>query len=260
MTAQGTTFINLEDETGLINVVCSKGCWARYRRVARGAPALLVRGRLERSEGVINVVAERLDPLPVAAPAQEVATFARRMLRLLRSQPLKSRDCHKPEEDELRRMCATRVGDRRIGECSVTTGGLRPAHRTPGPPPASPTVVVEGPLYSFDTVVVRGTGCDPNQPSGGPAGWSGRRARSAAPSCGAMGSAHVGRPAQRDASRPPSPSPSCTAGAYGATLLCAPPSLQTNPITTSSASPPASLPRATVVGHQPGPGRWHRPC
>ena len=27
-TAQGTTFINLEDETGLINVVCSKGCWA----------------------------------------------------------------------------------------------------------------------------------------------------------------------------------------------------------------------------------------
>jgi error-prone DNA polymerase len=69
MTAQGTTFMNLEDETGLINVVCSKGCWARYRRVARDAPALLVRGRLERSEGVINVVAERLDPLPVAATA-----------------------------------------------------------------------------------------------------------------------------------------------------------------------------------------------
>jgi error-prone DNA polymerase len=69
MTAQGTTFLNLEDETGLINVVCSKGCWARYRRVARDAPALLVRGRLERSEGVINVVADRLDPLPVAASA-----------------------------------------------------------------------------------------------------------------------------------------------------------------------------------------------
>ena len=50
-TAAGTTFINLEDETGLINVVCSKGCWARYRRVARGAPALLVRGRLETGRG-----------------------------------------------------------------------------------------------------------------------------------------------------------------------------------------------------------------
>ena len=37
-TAGGTTFINLEDETGLINVICSKGCWARYRRVARARP------------------------------------------------------------------------------------------------------------------------------------------------------------------------------------------------------------------------------
>ncbi len=45
MTAGGTTFINLEDETGLINIICSKGCWARFRRTARGAPALLVRGR-----------------------------------------------------------------------------------------------------------------------------------------------------------------------------------------------------------------------
>ena len=36
-TAAGITFINLEDETGLINVVCSKGCWARYRRAARTA-------------------------------------------------------------------------------------------------------------------------------------------------------------------------------------------------------------------------------
>jgi error-prone DNA polymerase len=66
-TAQGTTFINLEDETGLINVVCSKGCWARYRRIARGAPALLVRGRLEKVDGVVNVVAERLELLPVGA-------------------------------------------------------------------------------------------------------------------------------------------------------------------------------------------------
>ena len=64
-TAGGTTFINLEDETGLINVVCSKGCWSRYRRVARSAAAMLIRGRLERAEGVINVVAEKLEPLPI---------------------------------------------------------------------------------------------------------------------------------------------------------------------------------------------------
>jgi error-prone DNA polymerase len=67
MTAQGTTFMNLEDETGLVNVVVSKGCWARFRAVARDAPALLVRGRLEHSEGVVNVVAEALTPLQVPA-------------------------------------------------------------------------------------------------------------------------------------------------------------------------------------------------
>ena len=68
MTAGGTTFINLEDETGLINVICSKGCWARFRRTARSAAGLVVRGRLERSpEGVVNIIAEHLEPLRLAA-------------------------------------------------------------------------------------------------------------------------------------------------------------------------------------------------
>jgi error-prone DNA polymerase len=65
-TAGGTTFINLEDETGLMNVVVSRGCWLRHRVVARSAAALLVRGRLERQGEVVNVVAERLEPLPLS--------------------------------------------------------------------------------------------------------------------------------------------------------------------------------------------------
>jgi error-prone DNA polymerase len=65
-TAGGTMFLNLEDETGLINVVVSKGCWNAHRRVALTAPAMLIRGRLERSQGVVNVVAERLSLLPVS--------------------------------------------------------------------------------------------------------------------------------------------------------------------------------------------------
>ena len=65
-TAQGTTFVNLEDETGMMNIVCSRGLWARFRRIARSSSALLVRGRLERAEGVVNVVAEKLTPLPLA--------------------------------------------------------------------------------------------------------------------------------------------------------------------------------------------------
>jgi len=67
-TAAGITFVNLEDETGLTNVVVSRGCWARHRHVARSAPALLISGRLElTADGVVNVVAERIEELPVVA-------------------------------------------------------------------------------------------------------------------------------------------------------------------------------------------------
>lgn len=65
-TAGGVTFLSLEDETGMLNVVCSEGLWHRYRRVARTSPALLIRGRLERAEGVTNLVAERLAPLDLS--------------------------------------------------------------------------------------------------------------------------------------------------------------------------------------------------
>ena len=69
-TASGTVFVNLEDETGLINVICSPQVWDRHRRVARTSGALLVRGVLERAEGVINVVADRIEPLALVAPAK----------------------------------------------------------------------------------------------------------------------------------------------------------------------------------------------
>ncbi len=68
MTASGITFLNIEDETGLLNVICGVGVWARYRRVARDSAALVVRGILERSaEGVVNIVADRFESLPVKA-------------------------------------------------------------------------------------------------------------------------------------------------------------------------------------------------
>ena len=52
---------------GAFSRIVSKGCWNRYRRVGRESSAMLVRGRVERSEGVINVVADRLDPLALPA-------------------------------------------------------------------------------------------------------------------------------------------------------------------------------------------------
>ena len=73
MTAGGTMFINLEDETGLINVIVSKGCQARFRRTALMSRALMVRGRLESHEGVANVIAEHLEPLalPATLPSRD---------------------------------------------------------------------------------------------------------------------------------------------------------------------------------------------
>jgi error-prone DNA polymerase len=67
-TAGGVTFLNIEDETGLVNVICSAGLWVRYRRAARSAVVMLVRGRLERADGAhpaapsgANLVAEYLE-------------------------------------------------------------------------------------------------------------------------------------------------------------------------------------------------------
>jgi error-prone DNA polymerase len=64
-TARGVTFVNLEDETGMINVICSREIWTRYRKVAQGSAALLIRGMLQHTDNVVNVMAERIDPLPL---------------------------------------------------------------------------------------------------------------------------------------------------------------------------------------------------
>ena len=70
-TAGGTVFLNLEDETGVVNVICSPGCWARYRAVLSAAAALAVRGRLERVAEAVSIVAERVDLVELAlAPAR----------------------------------------------------------------------------------------------------------------------------------------------------------------------------------------------
>jgi error-prone DNA polymerase len=66
-TARGTTFVNLEDETGLVNVICSIGVWTRYRKAAESASALVVSGRLEAASGALNIVAERIEALEIAA-------------------------------------------------------------------------------------------------------------------------------------------------------------------------------------------------
>lgn len=69
-TAAGVTFLNLEDETGMVNVVCSVGLWARYRTLAHTASALLVRGRLQNADGVVTLLADHLEPLDLRMPGK----------------------------------------------------------------------------------------------------------------------------------------------------------------------------------------------
>jgi error-prone DNA polymerase len=69
-TAGGVTFLNIEDETGMINVICTAGLWARYRRVARTSGALLVRGVVENAEGAISLLADRLEHLDLRIPGK----------------------------------------------------------------------------------------------------------------------------------------------------------------------------------------------
>jgi error-prone DNA polymerase len=64
-TASGVIFLNLEDETGLVNVIVTPDVWKRFRKVARTSSALRVRGLLERHQGVINLLAHRIEALPL---------------------------------------------------------------------------------------------------------------------------------------------------------------------------------------------------
>jgi len=63
-TARGVTFLNIEDETGMVNVIVEQAVWDRHRRVAREAGGLTIRGMLEHThDGVLNVLAERIERL-----------------------------------------------------------------------------------------------------------------------------------------------------------------------------------------------------
>jgi error-prone DNA polymerase len=62
-TAKGITFVLLEDERGSVNLIVPSGLYEERREVVRPAPLMRARGRLERRDGVINVLELDLDAL-----------------------------------------------------------------------------------------------------------------------------------------------------------------------------------------------------
>ncbi len=69
MTAKGTVFLAMEDETGMANVTLWPDTWARLRSVVRRHALLLVDGELQREGSVVNVIAHHVQPLPEVAAA-----------------------------------------------------------------------------------------------------------------------------------------------------------------------------------------------
>jgi len=69
MTAKGTVFLALEDETGMVNVTLWPDAWARLRGVVRRHALLLVDGELQRESSVVNVIAHEVVPLVEVAAA-----------------------------------------------------------------------------------------------------------------------------------------------------------------------------------------------
>ncbi len=64
-TARGVRFLNLEDETGLLNVVVLPQVWEAHYEIARKAVGVVIGGILEFRDGVTNLVAHRFEHWPV---------------------------------------------------------------------------------------------------------------------------------------------------------------------------------------------------
>jgi error-prone DNA polymerase len=62
-TANGITFMLLEDEHGTINLIVPVAIHERFRLAVRAEPLVLATGRLERREGTTNVLVDRIERL-----------------------------------------------------------------------------------------------------------------------------------------------------------------------------------------------------
>jgi len=61
--ARGVLFITLEDETGIANIVVWPDVFERFRRPILGGHLLRVDGRVQAQDGVVHVVAEKVENL-----------------------------------------------------------------------------------------------------------------------------------------------------------------------------------------------------
>ncbi|MDP1829848.1 MAG: error-prone DNA polymerase [Archangium sp.] len=69
-TAKGFTFLSMEDETGIANVIIEPPLFEKYRREITGTPLLVATGRVERSGKVVNLKVTHLEALIPELPVE----------------------------------------------------------------------------------------------------------------------------------------------------------------------------------------------
>ncbi|MCE9534777.1 MAG: error-prone DNA polymerase [Planctomycetes bacterium] len=74
-TANGITFVTLEDETGMVNLIVRRAVWERYRKIARRAVAMIAHGRLQRESDITHILVNRMEDL--SDQLTELATKSR---------------------------------------------------------------------------------------------------------------------------------------------------------------------------------------
>ena len=97
-TAKGTVFLLVEDETGMTNVIVRTDVYDRHRAAVRGEPFVLVRGKLAKDDGTVNVLAEQITGLqcemtkPPGGSDFRVPSSAFQFLRAMRQVAPDSKD------------------------------------------------------------------------------------------------------------------------------------------------------------------------
>ena len=63
MTAKGTIFLTLEDETGFANIIVWKNTFEKYRQEVTSARLLRVTGTVQNEQNVVHVIANKIEDL-----------------------------------------------------------------------------------------------------------------------------------------------------------------------------------------------------
>ena len=73
-TANGIVFMTIEDESGIANLIIRPKIYQKYRKAARHAVVVMVRGRVERQGQVVHVVAQQIEEVVLQSETIEQAS------------------------------------------------------------------------------------------------------------------------------------------------------------------------------------------